>query len=441
MIDPASIGAVGDGVVDDTRVLQTAFDLAAGEAVTLAGRNYLVSDTLYLPTDTILDGGGARLLSTTGDRPILASAAWARLGPTRGYTRIRNLRLHGRSGGPSEDGLVLFDYWSEVSDVEIVDVGGRGIVLADKDASGSAPGGTLVENRVRRCVVRDCGRSAFWLGDTANGRLTDGELSDCIAMLGRAAIDPAIAIGHAAGWTVRNLHVYGGRPAKALSVHQPFFTSISDLYIEDFVETGLSLTGIQTSVAVTNAHILARNSAPDAVFIVANAHRDFDTPACALSNVSLWHEGRHAIRAIDVQAERISLMANGIGVAGPSRDLVSALPRKEALGRRSHTYPGGEPVTMVIDERAEAGAFEAAYDIVVTGRARDGGLSSRYVGVVHWSRDGRNFTPGIVDLVDVSAPFGFSEAPRLTTRAGAGKVALVLTFDALASGPVQVSIR
>src|SRR5829696_5917479 len=90
-----------------------------------------------------------------------------------------------------------------------------------------------------------------------NGKLTDGELTNCIASLHDSAREPAVAIGHSAGWIVNGLHTYGGHPRTALEIHNPFFTSLSNLYMEGFDEAGLSINGVQTSVSVSNLHIIA----------------------------------------------------------------------------------------------------------------------------------------------------------------------------------------
>jgi hypothetical protein len=291
MLQAEDFGAIGDGERDDTVALQAALSRAEGSGLRLRARPYAVRDTLLIPTNCVLEGRGAVIHQKSDDKPILASLAWAGRGPTKGYTRILGLRLQGTGRGERQDGIVLHDYWSEIADVEVVEPGGRGIVLAEEDQRGSRPSSTLVENRIRNCVVRHARRSAFFLGKPANGKLTDGELSNCIASLHDSAREPAVAIGHSAGWIVNGLHSYGGQPRAAIEIHNPFFTSLSNLYLEGFEEAGLAINGVQTSVSVSSLHIIAKRFGRDAAFIKLSGHGAFETSTAHLASIGLWNDG------------------------------------------------------------------------------------------------------------------------------------------------------
>jgi hypothetical protein len=107
MLRPEEFGAVGDGERDDTAALRAALNRAEGAGVRLRARPYAIRDTLYVPTNAVLEGRGAVIVQKTDNKPILASLAWAGRGPTKGYTRILGLRCRapaaasGRTGSSS----------------------------------------------------------------------------------------------------------------------------------------------------------------------------------------------------------------------------------------------------------------------------------------------------------------------------------------------------
>ena len=84
---------------------------------------------------------------------------------------------------------------------------------------------------------------------------------------------------------------HGGHPRAALEIHNPFFTSLSNLYVEGFDEAGLSINGVQTSVSISNLHIIAKRFAPDAAFITLSGHSGFETSTALLNNIGLWNDG------------------------------------------------------------------------------------------------------------------------------------------------------
>jgi hypothetical protein len=307
---------------------------------------------------------------------------------------------------------------------------------------------TLVENRIRNCIVRNSRRSAFLLGKPANGKLTDGELSNCIASLHDGAREAAVAIGHAAGWIVNGLHTYGGHPRAALEIHNPFFTSLSNLYIEGFDEAGLSANRIQTSLAVSNLHIIAKNFAPDAAFVRLSGHGGFETSTAHLSSIGLWNDGPNPLTAVRLEGKPIRLMANGVALSGPGAAIIlpGALSAAGASAsvenaRRVASWTGRVPQRVAIASRAAEGRFESAFAIAITGRSPDGGLTTAYSAVLHWSRLNAGEAATIADLVETSPARGFLKAPEIVLEKSAGKITVALAFTPVASGPGQISIR
>jgi hypothetical protein len=448
MLRPEEFGAVADGERDDTAALQAALNRAQGSGVRLQPRPYAIRETLLVPTSCVLEGRGAVIIQKSDNRPILASLAWTGRGPTKGYTRILGLRLQGTGRGERQDGIVLHDYWSEIVDVEVVDPGGRGIVLAEDDQRGSRPTSTLVENRVRNCVVRNARRAAFLLGKPENGKLTDGELTNCIASLHDSAREPAVAIGHSAGWIVNGLHTYGGHPRTALEIHNPFFTSLSNLYMEGFDEAGLSINGVQTSVSVSNLHIIAKRFGQDAAFIRLSGHRTFETSTALLSNIGLWNDGPNPVTAVRLEGKPVRLTANGVALSGPGGAKIApgalqgpGTPAPAETGKHIAGWIGRAPQRVVIASRPGGERFESAFAIAITGRSPDGGLTTAYSGVLHWSRMNAGDPATIADLVETSPVRGFQKAPEIMLEKSGDGVTLALAFTPIASGPGRISIR
>ncbi|AMB44407.1 hypothetical protein [Methylobacterium sp. AMS5] len=430
---------------DDTAALQAGLNRAEGAGLRLEARTYKISDTLLIPSGTILDGAGAVLHSTADDRPILASRAYAGPAPLRGRTRITRLRLEGTGRGPGQHGVVLLDYWSEIAEVEVATVGGRGIVLADRDAADRAPTGTLVENRVRDCAVRGSGRAGIWAGDVANGRLTDGLIRDCIIALAEDAREPALMIGHAAGWTIDGIHTYGGRPERAVDLHQAYFTSLTNLYVESFAQAAVTLAAVQTSVTLSNLNLVAGEVETEAAFLELSAHRDFPTPRVLVSNVALWRERGKPMDAVRIADTRLILDGGPVLVLGPGASGVrrAGLPGADTsggFGSRSVPFAGRAPQSLVIATADRTEAFQASVVVVVIGRATDGAIVTRWMALASWGRLHPGDPLPQADLLPVLAPEGFIAPPRLKIATESGRLVLKLVFTAAASGPGHVAV-
>lgn len=445
MITPLELGAAGDGRKDDTRALQAALDKAEGGTLSLAGRSYRVSAPLLMPSATVIEGMGAVIRMTTDDQPILVSKAFMRPAPLRGRTRVAGLRIEGTGRGARQDGIVLHDFWSEIADVEVVDPGGRGIVLA-ANRPAQAGSGTLVENRIRRTVVRGSGGTAFFLGEAANGRLTDGELTDCIAVLRDGARDPAVFVGHAAGWSLRGLHTYGGRPAAAIELVNGYFTRLSDIYCESFGSAALSLRQVQTHVALSGIQLVAERPEAGAAFISLSAHRDFPAPAVSLSGIGLHHLGTGPVAMLANEGGKVLVSGERPMTGGPGAgDIgIGDWPTPGAGGTaptRAVTWTGRDPRTVEIASRAGDEAFARAYGVTITGRSMDGSLTTQFSGALHWSRAQAGGHAVLVDLVSFGSPAGFQQPPLASFRRdGGGRLVLTLAFTPVASGPGMLAI-
>jgi hypothetical protein len=450
MIRPEQFGAVGDGQTDDTAALQAALNRAQGSGVTLQARRYAIRDTLFVPTSSVLDGYGATIIQTSRDKPVLASLAWDGRGPTKGNTRIRGLRLQGNKQGERQHGIVLHDYWSEIVDVEVMDVGGYGVLLTHEDRNGRQPTGTLVENQIRNCNVRNSGRTAFWLGATANGKLTDGALINCIASLADNVREPGAFLGHAAGWTINGLHTYGGNPKIACEVQQSYFTALSNLYFEGFSDIGLALQQVQTNVQVTNANIMTERAAEGAAFIAASRHRDFDHPTAMLANVGLWYGGTTPVLSLRNDAAAVNVVANGVSVTGPGASRVAgAMQQRVTSGApdvasqhrvKTTTWTGRGQQSIEIATRPEGETFEASFLVGITARSLDGGLTTTYSGMVNWHRADARDRTSMADIALLAPALGFVKEPVISVDRRAGRLVLLLSFTPVATGTGQLSV-
>ena len=454
MVRPEDFGATGDGVADDTRAVQAALDAGEGAGVLLAGRSYRTTATLLVGSGTVVQGLGAVIVAGSDDRPVIVSRAWeeprARL---LGRTRLLGLRLVGDGrGGPRQDGIVLHDFWSEIADCEIADLGGRGIVLTATDRRGTPIASTLVENRVRRCTVRNSGRTCFALGEPANGKLTDGEISDCIASLRDGVRDPLVSIGHAAGWAVRNIHTYGGAPAVAVEIRQGYFTRVEGLYVEGFTTAGLTLAAVQTDVTVSDVQIVAERPGPDAAFIALSAHKDYPAPLVSFADTVLTHLGRAPVRALVDEGGRVTLAGTPPRVAGPGAAQVqpgdlpagaaapAAVPSQAPSGGR-RTVAWGSRARQSVDvaSRPAGAPFAEAWTIAIVARAADGAVATSFAGLVQWSL-GEAGPAVLVDLVPFAQPAGFVQAPVAAFRPAGDRLVLTLAFTPAAAGPGMLSI-
>ena len=445
MVRPEDFGAVGDGTADDTRAVQAALDHAGGASVLLAGRIYATSAPLLVPSGTTVQGFGALIHARADDQPVLVSQAWADgHGAVRGRTRLAGLRLAATGRGSRQDGIVLHDFWSEIIDCEVDDVGGRGIVMTASNRQGVPIASTLVDNRVRGCVVRNSGGACFFLGEPANGKLTDGELSDCVGMLRDGASASVVTIGHAAGWSLRNIHTYGGRPDVAVEVRQAYFTRIAGLYIEGFARVGLALAAVQTNVTVADVQIVGVRLADKAAFIATSGHRDYPAPLAVFATTVLTNlEGQGGVALLN-EGGRVRIAGSPILTAGPGAIQPGDLPPAEpasgsvaqaaAGNRRIVAWSGRGPRAIMLATEPQGRPFAAALLVTIAARAGDGAPTTSFAGLVQWSL-GEVGQAVLVDLVPFGPPVGFVQPPGATFARQGDSLALTLSFTPIASGP------
>ena len=85
-------GATGDGVTDDTIAIQEALDAYAGKIITIPSGEYKVTGSLFMNSDTTLEGVGSSSHIILGDNFNLSVISWRGFGITTGARPILTTR-------------------------------------------------------------------------------------------------------------------------------------------------------------------------------------------------------------------------------------------------------------------------------------------------------------------------------------------------------------
>ena len=127
-------------------------------------------------------------------------------------------------------GIALCGYWSQITDPYVHDMPSHDILLTDKRWDGGVVTNSCSENQIIRPKLDgskgDPVKVESWNGaSNMDGHLLDGWLSNFAGN--------GIEMDRAAGWTIRNNHLYGvGKTAIAL--HKCYATKVTHNYVEDF---------------------------------------------------------------------------------------------------------------------------------------------------------------------------------------------------------------
>ncbi|HEX6351766.1 right-handed parallel beta-helix repeat-containing protein [Actinophytocola sp.] len=244
---------------DDERINAALGGTATGGEVVLSG-TCLIDGTIRLEGNRTLRGvsrTGAVIQQAAGANldAMLASDTYLDNVPWTGEpVTIRSLTLlaDGAANPGAHDALVLRSWQSVVEDVVIRDATRHGIRVTNLSANGTALTNTQVNGRIVGNHIHDSGARGINVEDVATdvedtgNSVTDWQLLD--NWIGGAGTD-GIGMDNAAGWLVRGNHVYDvGRVA--LWAERLYGSSITDNYLEDFVESGIRLS-IQGDAAST----------------------------------------------------------------------------------------------------------------------------------------------------------------------------------------------
>jgi parallel beta-helix repeat protein len=216
----------------DAGLIQRAINASrAGAVIEISGTCFLARGITLLPnraytgdsrTGTVLRQGAAM-------RFVIASAGFAANASVTGAPlSIRELTV-ACSGNGNTDGIIILNWQADVTDVNVSNCGGSGIVDTNQAASGASITNTSVNSRFEDNFVSGSGANGFEITDNRNS-VTDGHLlNNQIASSG----GDAIRLENAAGWDVSGNHLYNNQ-GDGILAERLYGSTISDNYIEDF---------------------------------------------------------------------------------------------------------------------------------------------------------------------------------------------------------------
>jgi hypothetical protein len=223
-----------------------------GDEIIIGGR-CLINQTIKLLGDRSYRGEsrtGTTLTQAAGAdlTAILASDSYLDNSPTTGTpVSVRQMTLNGNADNNTAPtaGFIVRSWQTVIEDLQIRSMGGHGIWFSNESANGTRLTNTSVNGQIVGNFITDSGGHGIFVDDPGNS-LTDWNLSrNWIASSGLDGIH----LDNAAGWVIRNNHVYGV-PRNAIYANRLWGTSITDNYIEDFGGTSDAGTwyGIQATV-------------------------------------------------------------------------------------------------------------------------------------------------------------------------------------------------
>lgn len=256
--------------------IQQAIDYAISigvRRVILEAKTYTLNDTLLVPSNFTLEGvkGESIIKLLNVDKPVIGHK-----GSITGSTHLKYLVVVGDKTQPNNRGIVLNDYWSEILGCEVRSCGAEGIYISDAGASG-----TLVENKIQDCVVRDCASTSYHLGNSTN-KITDGYLINCISA--GSGSNKAIYCGSSAGWTFNGVHTYGhSESSGVVTILNAFNTLVNNFYVENFKSVCFDFHKVQRNLNISNITLNFSNKTTDNVAFAFN----HSTAINATSNINL----------------------------------------------------------------------------------------------------------------------------------------------------------
>jgi hypothetical protein len=307
--------------------------LDAGGRVRIPAGTYALEAPLLIGSNTLLEGdGNATVLVGRFDGPVIASRNYftpdAAHAP-RGYTRIRDLRIVG-SGDPrhgGNHGILLRDFFSEIRDVTIEDVGGSGVVMTHHRLEGDPGSGTFVENRLEHVVVRGSHRTSFLLGEPGRPRFTDGYLYACVSHA-KHPLDTHLQVGSGGGWRVSDFHGYGRATVNdGAVIYGGFRTKLRGVHLQNFRQRGLALLSSQESIFITDLSLDSDANADGAIGLFIGRNAEYQ-PAVHLAGFSVTKDhGEGKLLAL-VAARGVTLeMPSPVVLQGRQSRYVDAAPQ------------------------------------------------------------------------------------------------------------------
>ncbi len=308
----SSAGNITDGVLDARyfEEIQEAIDFAYDvdiNIIQLEGITYDINTSVLIYSGMTLQGvTGKTIISMTGvNQPVIRHT-----GDITGYTVIRDLTITGDVTKSNNTGIILNDYYSMIDNVVIADVGGHGVELSTEGASG-----TLVENKVINCVVRNAQGISYFLGDDDNGALTDGFLINCIS--DGSEENYAVVIGSSAGWLVNGLHIYNHSDANTpIYARSGYNTTMTNVYIEGFLDYAIQFSACQLNINISNISVISSGNDAKGVFVFDSSSA-FDFPCNVnIANVSVLNSYADNLDIITGNPNNMQIQVYNVNATG-----------------------------------------------------------------------------------------------------------------------------
>lgn len=461
VLNPKIFGAKGDGLTDD---LQSFNDMVAyGKAnrikhIKVYPGDYKLSDTFYLPSGWTLEGNGRVVIrQESQDAPVVATEEWKTGDRPYGETKVLGINIRGGSG-LNNHGLLIYDYYSTVDRVYVNDVGGRGIFFTSINSNGTAPAGSLVENTITNCHVRRTGDICYYLGENNNNRLTDGIVQNCMGS-SPSGVDNVLYIGSSAGWFVDNIHTYG-KPNVAISLRNSFYTTVNNIYIEDFLTHAMALH-IQNTLSVNNVSVrLNSDIANDVnVILIGKSSVEVGEANCTINNLNMvtcsissdvnvngvnisTSKTRCSISNYNVVGETPSKVTKIAGTKTNLNYLDSFMVEKPIAESRynllyddkklkycdSAKFSGSTPVSLTFRLQDLANYGKIMCDVAICGCAYDNGtLLTSYTSKLMISAKDNNQNEWRTYAISESAKTGFATEPAFSVNKLTGELTVTFT--------------
>ncbi len=220
-----------NGPADASRVQQAIDSSRPGALVQIGGTCLLDHGLRLLPGRTYSgDSRTGTVLRQHASMPyVLASASYTGNSAATGAPlSIRQLTV-ACSGRGRTNGIVILNWQADVTNVDVSNCGGSGIVDTGRTASGRQISNTSVNSRFENNFITGSGDHGFAVIDGDNS-VTDGYFVDNqVAQTGGSAI----SLQNSAGWTITGNHLYGDN-GDGIVAERLYGSTISNNYIEDF---------------------------------------------------------------------------------------------------------------------------------------------------------------------------------------------------------------
>ena len=459
-LNPKEFGAKGDGVTDDLNAFNDmiAYGKANGiKQIILPTGDYFLSSTLWIPTGWELRGNGrSKIIQSSTNLPVIGTEEWNLGKSPTGYTKIKDVLIAGNENiGDGNHGVLLFDYYATIERVYVNGVGGHGIYMTAKDKNDSKPSGNMVENTVVDCHVRRCGLYGYYLGEKDNNKLTDGILQNCMcsSLEGKAY---GVYVGSSAGWFIDNIHTYG-RPDRAMSIQNAFYTTVSNIYIEDFI-TGAMALNIQNTLTLNNISISLRKTIQDGVEVIRLTRTDIGAgdSNLTINNLNLVTGAfTSKVTGLKIDTASTYVSVSNYNVVGNSIDKVTKIGGEKGKLNYLENYQvvkqiaeskfnlthnnkklkvcdiakfNGNGVVNQKFKLEDIGDYgKILCDVTIIGNQYDdGGIRARYTGKIMISAKTGTTAWRVVE-VQTSTPTGFTVEPSFTANKTTGELTVNFT--------------